>query len=94
MERRGFEARSVVAEPLLLAPPQVTGFGGAFSTLTACTRVSDSSGTSRPLVLGSFFFPFFFGCTYSIWKFPGQGLNLSCSCKLCHSRGDVRSSTH
>ena len=23
---------------------------------------------------------FFNGCPYSIWKFPDQGLNLSCSC--------------
>ena len=27
----------------------------------------------------------FNGCTHSIWKFPGQGLNLSCSCDLCCS---------
>ena len=27
-----------------------------------------------------FFFSFFYGCTIGIWKFPGQGVNLSCSC--------------
>ena len=34
-------------------------------------------------------FIYFFGCTHAIWKFPGQGLNLSCSQipnPLCHSR--------
>ena len=76
MERRGFEARSVVAEPLLLAPPQVTGFGGALSTLTvapARTRVSDSSGTSRPLVLGSFFFSFLFRLHLQHMEVPRPG---------------------
>ena len=28
-----------------------------------------------------FFFFFFYGCTHSIWKFPGQRLNQSCSCQ-------------
>ena len=36
----------------------------------------------------------FFGCTCSIWKFPIQGLNTSCSCDLRHSRGNARSLTH
>ena len=27
----------------------------------------------------------FYGCTYGIWKFPGQGLNQSCNCSLCLS---------
>ena len=36
---------------------------------------------------------FFFCCTCLIWKFPGQGLNLSCSCDLCHSCGTCRSLT-
>ena len=27
---------------------------------------------------------FFNVCTHSIWKFPGQELNLSCSCNLYH----------
>ena len=28
---------------------------------------------------------FFNGCTRGTWKFPGQGLNLTHSCDLCHS---------
>ena len=28
----------------------------------------------------SFFFLSFSGCIHSIWRFPGQGLNRSCSC--------------
>ena len=42
---------------------------------------------SKYLVLYSFFFFFFnFFChTHGIWKFLGQGLNLSPSCDLCHS---------
>ena len=31
----------------------------------------------------------FFGCTHGIWKFPGQGLNLSHSCNLWHSSGNA-----
>ena len=41
----------------------------------------------------SFFF-FFFGCTHSMWKFPGQDLNPSRSCNLCHCCGNARSLTH
>ena len=41
-----------------------------------------------------FFFSFFFGSTHGIWKVPGQGLNLSCSCDLCHSCGNARSLTN
>lgn len=33
----------------------------------------------------------FNGCTYNMWKFPGQGLNLSCHYELCHSYGHARS---
>ena len=45
----------------------------------------------------SFFFFFFFplfGCTCGIWKFLGQGLNLSLSCNLCQSCGNAWSLTH
>ena len=28
------------------------------------------------------FFFFLFGCTHSMWKFPGQGSNVSCRCNL------------
>ena len=41
-----------------------------------------------------FFFFFFFSCTCSIWMFPGQGSNLSCSCDICHSCNNTRSLTH
>ena len=34
----------------------------------------------------TFFYLFFYVCTHGMWKFPGQGLNLSSSCDLCHSR--------
>ena len=37
---------------------------------------------------------FVFGCSLSVWKFPGQGSNLSCSCDLCHRCSDIRSLTH
>ena len=41
------------------------------------------------------FFSFlFFGCTHNIWKFLGQGLNLSHSWDLCHDYGNARSLTH
>ena len=39
-------------------------------------------------------FVLFFGCTRGIWKFPGQGLNPSHSCDLCHSWGNAGSLTH
>ena len=32
----------------------------------------------------------FLGCTWSVWKFPGQGSNSRCSCNLCHSRSNAR----
>ena len=40
------------------------------------------------------FFSFLNGCTCSMWTFPGQGLNPSCSCTLCHGCGNARSLTH
>lgn len=33
----------------------------------------------------------FYDCTHGIQKFPGQGLNLSHSCDLYHSCGNIRS---
>ena len=36
----------------------------------------------------------FYGCTHGIWKFLGQGLNLSHSCYLHHSCGNARSLTN
>ena len=38
-----------------------------------------------------FFFFFLSGCICSIWKFPGQGMNLCCSCDLCHSCSNATS---
>ena len=37
------------------------------------------------LVLGFWFGFFFNGRNHGIWNFPGQGLNSSLSCDLCHS---------
>ena len=37
---------------------------------------------------------FFHSCTCGIRKFPGWGLNESCSCSLCHSHGHTRSGPH
>ena len=37
------------------------------------------TGCQCLLVFILFYYYFFYGCTSSIWKFPGQGLNLSCS---------------
>ena len=34
-------------------------------------------------------YTYFNDCSYGIWKFSGQGLNLSCSCDLCHSCGNA-----
>ena len=31
------------------------------------------------------------GCTRGLWKFPGQGLNPSSSCDLCHQCDNIRS---
>ena len=39
--------------------------------------------------------PFYFGQACSMWKFPGQGQNLHCSCGLHYSCGNnARSLTH
>ena len=42
----------------------------------------------------SVFFFFFFGHTFSIWKFLGQGWNMSRSCNLDHSCSNAGSLTH
>ena len=42
--------------------------------------------------LSSFFS--FYGHTRGIWKFPGQGLNCSCSCGLHHSHINAGSKPH
>ena len=47
------------------------------------------------LEIQSLFFFFFFGCTCGIWKFVGQGPNLSHSCDdLCYNCGNTGSLTH
>ena len=43
------------------------------------------------LLLLFFFFFFLNNCAYSIWKFPGQGLNPSHSCDLPHNFSYARS---
>ena len=37
---------------------------------------------------------YFFDCTHDIWKFQGQGSNLSCNFDLHHSCGNAESLTH
>ena len=49
-----------------------------------------SSGWADLLGFAHLIFLFsFYGCTCSIWKFPGQGLNLSHSYDLCHSLSNI-----
>ena len=38
-----------------------------------------------------YYYYFFYSCTCSIWKLPGEGVNWSCSCRLCHSNGNTGS---
>ena len=47
-------------------------------------------------LLGVFclFVLFCYGCTCGMWKFSGQGSNLSHSCDLCHSCSNTESLTH
>ena len=45
----------------------------------------------KVIIVNLFFL--FFSHTCSLWKFPGQALNLSCSCSLCHSYRNAGSST-
>ena len=40
------------------------------------------------------FFVVVFGCTCSVQKFLGQGLNLHYSCDLCHSGSKAGSLSH
>ena len=47
---------------------------------------------SKFLISLSFFFSFL-DCPHGIWKFLGQGSNLSWSCDLCHSRSNAGSLT-
>ena len=45
-------------------------------------------------ILSFFFFSSFYGCTCSMWKFLGQGLNSSYSRGLRRRHGDTRSELH
>ena len=53
-----------------------------------------STPHSRILWQISFFFLSYFSLTCSIWKFLGQGSNLSQICDLCHSYGNAGSLIH
>ena len=44
--------------------------------------------------MGRFLSFFLSDCIHGIWKFPGQGSNLSYSCSLCHSCSNAGSLTH
>ena len=61
---------------------------GGFAVVSAQPRVYSSS---LYLECGTFFL---FQPALSIWKFPGQGSNLSHSCDLHHSCGNTSSLTH
>jgi len=58
-----------------------------------CRRVPFLHTLLSIYYLQAFFF-FFFGHTHSIYKFPGQGSNLSQSCSLYHSCSNAVSLTH
>ena len=47
-----------------------------------------------PIVPLNHLAPFFSPCIHGLWKFLGQGSNLSQSCDLCHSCGNTGSLTH
>ena len=56
------------------------------------TEIQLTNKIVRYLKCTSQCFCFFFnGHTTSVWKFSGKGLNLSCSCDLCHSCVNARS---
>lgn len=88
---KALATRSVVAESLLLGPPQVTGFWGAHQTPTvapvqAWTVIglwSDSSGTSTSFVLGPFFLlQIQQRCSSNVTRhspFPGRAMSLPCT---------------
>ena len=57
-------------------------------------RIASWGILAKLFKLNLFFLLFFFGSPFGIWKFLGQGLNLSQSCNLCYSCGKARSLTH
>ena len=54
------------------------------------TMVEAMEMVSSGQILDETFF-FFFFATPVEWKFPGQGVYMSQSCKLCHSSSNARS---
>ena len=64
-----------------------------YQSVSLCLQPHTDTSIQFMLVL-FFFSSSFFSCTLSIWKFLGQGLNLSCSCDLCHRCGNAVSLTH
>ena len=81
-------------------PTYTTALGNARS-LTHWTRLEIEptsswihycwATTRTPIYLFIYLFIYFYGCIQGIWKFQGQGLNLSSSCELCHSRRNTGS---
>ena len=57
------------------------------SSVEGTVLVLWASGFRLALIWGFFFY----GHTHSIWKFPGQRLNVSCSWDQCHSYRNIRS---
>ena len=51
-------------------------------------------GKSNKYLYFFFFFSFFLATTHGIWKFLGQGQNLSCRCYAQHSYDNARSLTN
>ena len=84
-------------EPLL-----VTSFANTFSHSISCFfilfmisfAVQKLGSLIRSYLFIFYLFFLFFSCTCGIWKFPGQGLNLNCSCDLHQSCSNTRSLTY
>ena len=77
---------------LALASPCQVGNGGLIfpgtqKEVVFLSRSQDYSSTFviQSMLFFSFFFFYFYGYTHSLWKFPGQGLNPSCTCSNAES---------
>ena len=64
------------------------------TTLFLVGFVNHWATTGTPDILFYFILFLFFVYTQGIWKFLGQGLNLSHSCSLCCSYGNARAFNH